>query len=90
VKFGQLLRKIEVFEGRGDNLTGYALELLALTFVRPGTVQNAKWSRFDLEKGLWVIQFERLKMATHRSEAGHAEDDYIVPLSRQAVALKAA
>ena len=36
VKFGQLLRKIEVYEGRGDNLTGYALELLALQLHVPG------------------------------------------------------
>jgi hypothetical protein len=35
VKLGQLLRKIEVREGRGDNLTGYALKLLGPTFVRP-------------------------------------------------------
>jgi integrase len=87
VKFGQLLRKIETFEGRGDNLTGYAMELLTLTFVRPGTVQNAEWAHFNLDKALWVVPFARLKMATERSEAGKAEDDYVVPLSRQAVAL---
>jgi integrase len=87
VKFGQLLRKIEVYEGRGDNLTGYALELLALTFTRPGTIATAKWAHFDLKKALWVVPFDGLKMATERSEAGKLEDDYIVPLSRQAVAL---
>jgi len=87
VKFGHLLRKIEIYEGRGDNLTGYALELLTLTFVRPGTVQDAEWAHFDLEKALWVVPFNGLKMATERSEAGKSEDDYIVPLSRQAVAL---
>jgi integrase len=31
--------------------------------------------------------FEGLKMATERSEAGKSEDDYVIPLSRQAVAL---
>ena len=87
VKFGQLLRKIEVYEGRGDNLTGYALELLALTFTRPGTIATAKWAHFDLKKAHWVVPFDGLKMATERSEAGKLEDDYIVPLSRQAVAL---
>ncbi len=87
VKFGVLLRKIETFEGRGDNLTGYAFELLALTFVRPGTVQNAEWVQFDLKDAMWVVPFERLKMATERTEAGKSEDDYIIPLSRQALAL---
>ena len=87
VKFGQLLRKIEVYEGRGDNLTGYALELLALTFTRPGTIATAKWPQFDLKRALWVVPFNGLKMATERSEAGKLEDDYIVPLSCQAVAL---
>jgi integrase len=86
-KFGVLLRKIEAFEGRGDNLTGYALELLALTFVRPGTVQNAEWAHFNLADAMWVVPFARLKMASERSEAGKSEDDYFVPLSRQAVAL---
>lgn len=40
VALGHLIRKIEVYDGREDNLTGYALKLLALTFVRPGTVQT--------------------------------------------------
>jgi integrase len=87
VKFGQLLRKTEAYEGRGDNLTGYALELLALTFVRPGTVAAAKWAHFNLKGAVWVVPFEGLKMATERLEAGKSEDDYIVPLSRQAVVL---
>ncbi|WP_029582943.1 integrase arm-type DNA-binding domain-containing protein [Bradyrhizobium sp. URHD0069] len=87
VKFGVLLRKIEAFEGRGDNLTGYALELLALTFVRPGTVQAAEWSHFNLKSGFWVVPFKELKMATQREEAGYSEDDYVIPLSHQAVAL---
>jgi hypothetical protein len=38
---GTLLRKLDAYEGRADNLTYYALQLLALTFVRPGTVQKA-------------------------------------------------
>jgi integrase len=87
VKFGQLMRKIAFYEGRGDNLTGYALELLALTFVRPGTVAAARWAHINLPDAMWVVPFEGLKMATARSEAGKSEDDYFIPLSRQAVAL---
>ncbi|TMJ52338.1 MAG: DUF4102 domain-containing protein [Alphaproteobacteria bacterium] len=87
VKFGQLLRKIDLYEGRGDNLVGYALELLALTFVRPGTIASAKWAHFNLKGPMWLVPFDGLKMATERAEAGKSEDDHIVPLSRQAVAL---
>jgi integrase len=87
IKFGTLMRKIELYEGRGDNLTGYVLELLALTFVRPGTVQNARWSHFDLNAGLWVIPFVELKMHTQREEDQTSTDDFVVPLSLQALGL---
>lgn len=86
-KFGQLLRTIEVYEGRGDNLVGYALELLTLTFVRPSTIAAARWAHFNLNEAMWIVPFERLKMATERFEAGKSEDDYCIPLSRQAVSL---
>lgn len=86
-KFGALMRKIDAYEGRGDNLTGYALSLLALTFVRPGTVQRAEWKDFDLKSVVWTIPFAQLKMASQRKKASNAERDHIVPLSRQALAL---
>jgi integrase len=40
-----------------------------------------------LEEARWVIPFNRLKMAAQRAKAGKSEDDYVVPLSRQAVGL---
>jgi integrase len=87
IEFGNLLRKIDHYEIGGHGLTGYALKLLALTFVRPGDVQRARWENFDLDAGLWSIPFAELKMRTHRKAADVTQDDYIVPLSRQAVAL---
>lgn len=86
-KFGELLRKIDGYEGRGQNLTAHALKLLALTFVRPDLVAKAEWKHFNLKKALWVIPFETLKMEWLRSETGEATEDFVVPLSRQAVAL---
>jgi hypothetical protein len=38
--FGHLLRKMACFEGRDGNLTGVALELTALTFVRPAMLSR--------------------------------------------------
>lgn len=81
--FGNLLRKIDVYEGYSDNLAYYGLKLLSLTFVRPGMVQSAEWKHFNLKTGLWTIPFDQLKMAYQRD----VEDDFVVPLSRQALKL---
>ncbi len=54
-----------------------ALRLLLLTFVRPKELREACWSEFDLERSVWEIPLERMKMDT----------PHIVPLSSQAVAL---
>jgi integrase len=41
--FGGLLRAV------------VALELLALTFARPGEIRAAEWSEFDLDRAIWSI-----------------------------------
>ena len=56
-------------------LTGYALRLLALTFVRTNELIGAEWSEFDLDGSIWVVPASRMKMKT----------EHAVPLSRQAV-----
>ena len=58
--FGGLLRAIGDYDGAVE--TRAALELLALTFVRPGELRAAEWSDFDLESGVWSIPAERMKM----------------------------
>jgi integrase len=83
-EFGELMRKIDTGKG---SLTWYALQLLALTFVRPGTVTKARWKHFDLAKAQWVIPFKELKMEWLRTEQGEAAEDFTVPLSRQAVTM---
>lgn len=72
-----LLRKIDQYgsEGGGELQTQYALQLLALTFVRTSELREATWDEFDLDKAEWRIPAERMKM-----KAPH-----VVPLSRQAV-----
>jgi integrase len=71
----ELLRGIDGYDG--DPVTRYALQLLMLTFVRPGELRGARWTEFDLEAKQWRIPAERMKMHT----------EHIVPLSRQAVDL---
>ncbi len=73
--FGGLLRAIKTYEGAPETRT--ALELLALTFVRPGELRAAEWAEFDLNANIWSIPSEKMKMKRpHR-----------VPLAPSAVAI---
>src|SRR5208283_1342529 len=73
--FGGLLRAMEDYEGQPE--TRFALELLALTFVRPGELRAAEWVEFDLDAAIWEIPAGRMKMRrAHR-----------VPLAPRAVAV---
>ena len=68
-------RAIETYEGAPE--TRAALELAALTFVRPGELRAAEWREFDLEAAVWSIPGEKMKMKRpHR-----------VPLAPRAVAI---
>ncbi len=73
--FGGLLRALAGYDGTPE--TRAALELLALTFVRPGELRAAEWAEFDLDAGVWAIPAEKMKMKRpHR-----------VPLAPRAVAI---
>ena len=72
---GKLLRAIDEYDGWPTIRS--ALQFLMLTCVRPGEVRGATRSEFNLEKKVWSIPAERMKM-----RAAH-----IVPLSRQALAV---
>jgi integrase len=60
VPFGGLLRSIESYDGSPEVVA--ALQLLAMTFVRPGELRNAEWSEFDLDAAVWTIPAGRMKM----------------------------
>jgi len=86
--FGQLLRDVAAYSGRQGNLVRKALDLLALTFVRPGTVTQAEWDEFDLDGALWTIPFTKLKQRKFRESIKELRGKpHYVPLSRQALAL---
>ncbi len=72
-----LLRAIDTYGAMGDKQTMYALQLLALTFVRTNELIGAEWSEFDLVAGLWIVPAGRMKMGT----------EHIVPLSSQALTI---
>lgn len=59
--FGALLRALDDYTGQPE--TKLALQLLALTFVRPGELRAAEWSEFELEAETptWTIPAEKMK-----------------------------
>ncbi len=72
---GELLRAIDGYQGQP--LTCIALKLTPHVFVRPGELRRAEWQEFDLEKEIWTIPAEKMKM----------RDPHVVPLSLQALEL---
>jgi integrase len=74
-KIGELLRAIHRYEG--SPVTIAALKLAPLVFVRPGELRTAEWSEIDLDKAIWDISAEKMKM----------KQPHLVPLSGQAIAI---
>jgi integrase len=60
------------------------LQLLALTWQRPGNVRAMEWAHVDLDAGLWVIPSANMKRRVQDKEKG---DAHVVPLPTQAVEL---
>lgn len=59
----------------GSTTTKLTLQLLALTFVRPGELRQAEWTEFEASQ--WSIPGPKMKM----------KDPHIVPLAAQAQAI---
>lgn len=68
-----LLRHMLAYDGSFH--TRFALQLIALTFVRTTELIEATWDEIDFERAEWRIPAERMKMRT----------PHIVPLSKQAL-----
>ena len=60
VALGELLRAIDSHNGMPEVRGG--LQLLALTFVRPGELRGAQWAEIDFNKAVWIIPGVRMKM----------------------------
>ena len=72
-KVGGLLRAIE--EYNGHFVTRCALQLIPLVFLRTVELRSAEWSEIDLEKKMWKIPEEKMKM----------KNPHIIPLPDQAI-----
>ncbi|MBC2665777.1 tyrosine-type recombinase/integrase [Novosphingobium flavum] len=72
---GILLKTMDGYTGQA--VTRMALRLSPHLFVRPGELRQAEWAEIDVEKAIWSIPVEKMKMRRpHR-----------VPLSRQVLAM---
>lgn len=72
-RIGQLMRAIDTYQG--ELTTKAALQLLTLTFTRPYNIRFAEWKEFDLNKKVWTIPAEKMKMRKEHS----------LPLTPQAI-----
>lgn len=65
--------------------TRVAINLMMLVFVRTSELIEAEWSEIDLEKGIWIIPWQRMKMGKRKINPN--TQDHRIDLPRQAVAL---
>ena len=72
-----LMRNIAKYDKESDVIVRYALQLIALTFVRKNELLLAKWDEFDLESAIWKIPANRMKMRL----------EHVVPLCKQSLKL---
>ena len=72
-----LMRAVSSYDREGDLITRYALQLIALTFVRKNELVLAKWDEFDLDNAIWKIPASRMKMRV----------EHLVPLSKQVISI---
>lgn len=68
---GELLRAIDAYTGNA--ITRLAVQITPHVMSRPGELRMADWSEFDLERAVWRIPAERMKMRRPHE----------IPLSRQ-------
>lgn len=80
------LRKLRNYVSDANIQSG--LRLLLLTGTRTGELRSALPEQFDLERGLWVIPAVVVKQLQLKlRKEGKSIPPYIVPLSRQAMAI---
>ena len=72
-EIGSFMAELRKREGIGAR----ALEFAILTAARSGEVRGARWEEIDLDKSIWIIPAERMKM----------KKEHRVPLSQAAIDL---
>ncbi|MDR3413572.1 MAG: integrase arm-type DNA-binding domain-containing protein [Formivibrio sp.] len=73
MKIADLMRALDALDA--SFVVRCAARLAPLLFVRPGELRKAEWLEIDLDKAIWLIPAEKMKM----------RKPHIVPLSQQAL-----
>ncbi len=74
-----------IAEYKGSPIVRAALQLLPITFVRPGELAKLEWADIDFDKALWTVPAHVKKQRAvfkHDPERVH-----LVPLTKQAIAI---
>jgi integrase len=71
--FAELLNAIEEYQG--DIYTKTALKFMPYVFLRPANIRGMLWEEIDIQKRLWTIPAEKMKM----------KRDHIVPLTESMI-----
>lgn len=83
----ELLQRIDADTGR--ELTGLAVSLTLLVFIRSSELRFARWEEIDFDRAMWTIpgQREAIEGVKHSHRGAKMGTPHLVPLSRQALAL---
>ncbi|MBR7069553.1 MAG: tyrosine-type recombinase/integrase [Oxalobacter sp.] len=65
--------------------TRVAINLMLLLFLRTSELIEAEWSEIDLENGVWIVPWQRMKMGKRKINPD--KTDHRIDLPRQAIAL---
>ena len=71
---------LKAIDGHPSTVLRSALQALALCYPRPGELQKARWRDIDLDAATWIIPAANAK----------ERREYLIPLSRQAIAILSA
>ena len=73
----KLMQDINSYVSEREVVTRYALQLLALTFVRKNELLLAEWNEFNFEKKVWRIPASRMKKRV----------EHVVPLTTHMIGI---
>lgn len=62
----QFLKALDQNEARMFLSTRIAIKLMLLLFLRTSELIEAEWSEIDLENGVWVVPWQRMKMGKRK------------------------
>ena len=65
--------------------TRIAIQLMLMLFLRTSELIGAEWSEIDLENGVWIVPWQRMKMGKRKINPD--KTDHRIDLPRQAIAL---